>query len=105
MLFVPAVVLGQWLWPILKQRSIWLVLILVAVASLIGWLAMGLPTLKTDQWTVVEIGNMFAFRLAAYTDLPLIQLVAASVVGWLRCKPAPDKNPVPLDPESQLPAW
>ena len=104
-LLVPAVVLGQWLLPILKQRSIWFVLILVAGLSGIGWLAMGLPILETDQWTVSGIAKMFAFRVAAYTDLPLLQLFVASLVGWLRSKSAPAKDAVQVEVESQLAAW
>ena len=104
-LFVPAVILSQWIWPILKQRSIWFVLILVASVSVVGWLVMGLPTLKADQWTVEEIAKMFAFRLAAYSDLPLIQLLAASVVGWLRSKRVPARDSLPLETDSQLAAW
>ena len=104
-LFVPAVILGQWIWPVLKQRSIWIVLVLIAGLSIAGWLAMGLPILESDQWTVSEIAKMFAFRLAAYTDFPLIQMLIASAVGWLRSKPAPSKASTPAEAESQLAAW
>ncbi len=103
-LFVPAVILGQWVWPVLKQRSIWFVLILVAAASVVVLLAMGLPTLKTDQWTLSEIAKMFAFRLAISSDWPLLQLLVAFVVGWLRSKRAPVKDSAPLEAESQLAA-
>ena len=98
-------ILGQWVWPVLRQRSIWFVLILVAGVSVVGWLAMGLPIPKADQWIMSEIAKMFAFRLAAYTDMPLLQLLTASVIGWLRSKPAPAKDSVPLETESQLAAW
>ena len=104
-LFVPAVILGQWVWPVLKQRSIWFVLILVALTSVVVLLATGLPTLKTDQWTLSEVGKMFAFRLAVSSDLPLLQLLAASVVGWFRSKRVPAIDSVPLETESQLAAW
>ena len=104
-LFVPAVILSQWIGPIFRQRSIWLVLVLIAGFSVAGWLAMGLPSLKTDQWTASEIARMFAFRLAVYTDLPLIQLLIASMVGWLRSKPTPSKVTTPVETESQLAAW
>ena len=104
-LFVPAVILGQWVWPVLKQRSIWSVLILVAAALVVGWLTLGLAILKSDQWTLSEIAKMFAFRLAAYTDFPLIQMLIASAVGWLRSKPTPSKASTPVEAESQLAAW
>ena len=104
-LFVPAVILGQWVWPVLKQRSIWSVLILVAAALVVGWLTLGLASLKGNQWNVSEIAKMFAFRSVAYTDLPLLQLLMASVVGWLRSKRTPANDAVSLETESQLAAW
>lgn len=78
---------------------------LILAALTVGWLAMGLPILKSDQWTVYEISRMFAFRLAAYTDLPLIQLLAASMVGWLLSKRAPVllvAKPEPSESGSEL---
>ena len=86
----------------LRQRTIWFVLVLVAAALVVGWLALGLPSLKKELWTVPEIAKMFAFRLAAYTDLPLLQLLVASFVGWLRSKPAPVKARIPIEAESKF---
>ena len=85
-LLVPAVILGQWIWPILKQRSIWSVCFLVVGAVIVAWLAMGLPTLGTNQPSLREILTMFAFRLVTLTDLPLVQLLIACCVGWFFSK-------------------
>lgn len=83
LLFVPAVILGQWIWPILKQRSIWSVGAIVIGAVIVIWLAMGVPTLG-NQRSLEAILKMFAFRIVAFTDLPLFQLLAACCVGWFR---------------------
>jgi len=82
-LFVPAVFLAQWIWPILKQRSIWSVGAVVIAAVIAIWLAMGIPTLG-GQRGLEAILKMFAFRIVAFTDLPLVQLLAACCVGWFR---------------------
>ncbi len=65
---------------------------------------MGLPGLKSNQWTATELAKMFAFRLAVSTDLPLVQLLIASIVGWLRCNRIPTPNPEASEQESQLAA-
>ena len=43
---------------------------------------MGLPTLGNGQATLEGLLKMFAFRIIAFTDLPLIQLLTACCVGW-----------------------
>ena len=86
-LLVPAVILGQWIWPILKQRSIWSVSALIVATVIVAWLAMGIPTLGTNQPSLQEILKMFAFRIVTLTDLPLVQLLVACGVGWFRSKP------------------
>ena len=82
-LLVPAVILSQWIWPVLRQRSIWSVGVFVAVAVIAIWLVMGIPTLG-NQRSVEAIWKMIAFRIIAFTDLPLLQLLAACCVGWFR---------------------
>ena len=44
---------------------------------------MGIPTLG-NQRTLEAILKMFAFRIIAFTDLPLLQLLIACGVGWFR---------------------
>ena len=83
-LFVPAVILGQWVWPILKQRSIWSLSVLTISLLIVAWLAMGLPTLGTAEQNLAGVLTMFAFRLIGSTDLPLVQLLVACLVGWFR---------------------
>lgn len=83
-LFVPAVVLSQWIWPILKQRSIWSLSAIAVCLLTIVWLAMGLPSLGPSERNFEGILKMLAFRLVASSDLPLVQLLIASSVGWLR---------------------
>ena len=109
-LIVPAVILSQWIWPVLRRRSIWSLGAIMIGTLIIAWLAMGLPTLENSDRTFNGVMRMFAFRLVASTDLPLVQLLAACAVGWFRSK----KEPASLnqmstldpdaDPESELPA-
>jgi len=98
-LFVPAVVLGQWIWPILKQRSIWSLSVLTISLLIVAWLAMGLPTLGAAEQNLLGVLQMFAFRLVGSTDLPLVQLLVACLVGWFRSSPM--RIAVP---ESEFPA-
>ena len=83
-LLVPAVILGQWVLPILKQKSIWFVLTLVFGTLLTIWLAMGVSTLDGDQRTATGLWKMLAFRILVYTDVPLVQTLIAAVIGWGR---------------------
>lgn len=99
-LFVPAVILGQWVWPILKQRSIWSLSALTISLLIVAWLAMGLPTLSTAEQNLAGILKMFAFRLIGFTDLPLVQLLVACAVGWFRSSRVRISAP---EPETELP--
>ena len=99
-LFVPAVILSQWVWPILRQRSIWTLSTITFGGLIVAWMAMGLPGLASNEQNVDGVLRMFAFRLVASTDLPLVQLFAACGVGWLRSKRQPVR---PLSPEPELP--
>lgn len=83
-LFVPAVILGQWIWPILKRRSIWSLSAIVVGLLTIGWLVLGLPTLGVNEQNFAGVAKMFAFRVLASSDLPVFQLLIACSVGWLR---------------------
>ena len=80
-LLVPAVILGQWIWPVLKLRSLWSVGVLAVGVVIVIWLAMGFSTLG-GQRGFDAVLKMFAFRLVAFTDLPLVQLLVACGVGW-----------------------
>ena len=82
LLLVPAVLLCQWIWPVLKQKSIWSVGVLAVGVVTVIWLAMGVPTLG-NLLGLDAVLKMIAFRLVAFTDLPLLQLLAACVAGWL----------------------
>lgn len=53
-LLVPAVILSQWIWPVLKQRAIWFVLTLVVGVLLTIWLAMNVLPTESAQRTVFE---------------------------------------------------
>jgi len=104
-LFVPAVILGQWVWPILKRRSVWSLGAIIIGSLIVAWLAMGWPTLENNQQTLDGVMNMFAFRLVTSTDVPLVQLLVACAVGWLRSKKQPASVSDPKDElESELPA-
>ena len=92
-LLVPAVILSQWVLPILRQKSIWFALTLVVGVLLTIWLAMGVSTLDSDQRTVSELWKMLVFRILVYTDLPLMQTLIAAVIGWGRSSRSPKTQP------------
>ena len=83
-LAVPAVILLQWVLPVMKQRSIWSISFMIVGLMTLVWLAMGLITLEANHQNVQGISTMIIFRLISSTDLPLIQLLVACAVGWLR---------------------
>ena len=83
LLFAPAVILSQWIWPILRQRSIWSVAALVVGAVITVWLATGLPSLGSDGLPLGELLKRLTFQIVVSTDLPMLQLLAACGIGWL----------------------
>lgn len=68
----------------LKQRSIWSLFTIIVGVLIVAWLAMGLPALGHDEQNVAGAIKMFAFRLIVFTDLPLVELLIAGLVGWSR---------------------
>ena len=72
-------------------------------ALIIAWLAMGLPTLGASERNFAGITKMFAFRLIASSDLPMVQLLIACFVGWLRSNRSPARIRTPaLESEPDL---
>jgi len=82
-LIVPAVLLSQWIWPVLRIRSIWSISTIIVAVVTLGWLAMGLVNLPTDQQNPMGVLMLAAFRFLSFTDLPLVQLLIGCAVGWL----------------------
>jgi len=83
-LIVPGVILAQWVWPVMKLRTIWSISTAIVAVMTLGYIAMGIPALGPDQQTITGILTMPVFRCLSATDLPLIQLLIGCLVGWFR---------------------
>ena len=59
----------------------WSTCTFIFAALVIGYIALGVFSLGAEQRTFSELLNMAVFRILSATDLPIVQLLLASVVG------------------------